>query len=536
MKDRNVSILACLLLTLLALPAAAAVASLSDFNDGTTQGWTVVGAASFGTDAPGPSGLPGDRYLRFKDASNDDPNDALRLFAPSATVGALHGVAATCGTLELDFRVFVDNNREVTFRIDLQLDPDGYASGDPPQIAAIFRLPQGIRAIDGWVQVSVPLALGGPPPGWEMAAGSSPAQWDELLLGANLMSWPLDLAGGSSEVYGIDNVRLVTGGCGQVGACSEIKVLPFYLADAVGGSGINTLFAVRNLTGQEVVANVDYFALSGEKQLATLHPLGPRETITVGIRDVPLPVDPDGFRRGFVRVVAPGKADGVPVLGGDFFQVDTLNNFATGDELLRRDCSEASIRFLDFGSSTRLLVYLTQPRGHAVEVDPPSFTVLAYDEAGQALGPAVPFWSADSALEITASDITPERFGTLRFDFANALGGAVYAEYSAEGRFSVGTAGECEDAPSCGPNCCPPGAPTALTPSLHYASIDDCTQAGSEALRSLESFHYRNACQQANGGEFPDSVLGARLLTCEVAPPGFSEGAVVTLEVCCPEP
>jgi hypothetical protein len=545
MRNCNVSILGVLLLALVALPVAAAEVVVTDFNDGTAQGWTGEGVRSPGLviDAPGPSALPTDRFLSVTDTASVGGIPGLRLFAAPAFLGDLSGIARTCGALELDFRVLDDQFGDLAFRIEMHRDPDGFGQGAPPEVAAVFRLARTLDESDGWVHIVVPLALladGALPSNadgaWEMAAGHSPSQWNALLSQVDVISFPLEINSGTFERHGIDNVRLVTGGCSLVGACSEIQVLPFYLADTSDESGVNTLFAVRNLTEQEVVANIDYFALSGEKQLGTSHPLGPRETITVGIRDVPIPVDPDGFRRGFVRVVAPGRADGVQVLGGDFFQVDTLNNFATGDELLRRDCSEASIRFLDFGSGTRLLVYLTQPRGDAVEVDPPSFTVLAYDEAGQALGPAVPFWSADNALEIAASDITPELFGTLRFDFANALGGAVYAEYSAEGRFSVGTAGECEDAPSCGPDCCPPGAPTALTPPLHYPSIDDCTQAGSDALRVLESFHYRNACQKANGGELPDSVLGARLLTCEVAPPGFSEGAVVTVEVCCPEP
>lgn len=333
-----------------------------------------------------------------------------------------------------------------------------------------------------------------------------------------------------------DDVRLTAE---HVGVCSEIQIVPFHLADVAGGSGVNTLFAVRNLTDASLDADVEYFTLGGTSQRLETLTLGPNETRTVSLRDVPgLAADGDGFRRGFVRITAAGHSDRTPVLAGDFFQVDTLNNFATGDRLVRQSdlCASASIRFLDFGAGTRLLVFVADPRGLAAGIDPPSFTVQAYDEAGNALGGPQPVWTDRHALELDAADFTVASFGSLRFDFSNSLGGAVYAEYSAEGRFSVGAAGECEDVPSCVPDCCPPGASTAVTPPLHYPAIEDCTVAASDALRTLDSFHYRNACQQAFGGELPDSVLGLRLLTCEIAPPGFSEGTVVTLEVCCPNP
>lgn len=333
-----------------------------------------------------------------------------------------------------------------------------------------------------------------------------------------------------------DDVRLTAE---HLGVCSEIQIVPFHLADVAGGSGVNTLFAVRNLTDVDLDANVEYFTLDGTSQRLETLTLGPNETRTVSLRDVPgLGADGDGFRRGFVRIAAAGHSDGTPVLAGDFFQVDTLNNFATGDRLVRQSdlCRSVSIRFLDFGAGTRLLVFVADPRGLVVATDPPSFTVQAYDEAGNALGGPQPVWTDQHALELAASDFTVADFGSLRFDFSNSLGGAVYAEYSAEGRFSVGAAGECEDAPSCAPDCCPPGSATAVTPPIHYPAFEDCTVAGADALSTLDSSHYRNACQQAFGGPLPDTVLGLRLLTCEIAPPGFPEGTVVTVEVCCPEP
>lgn len=338
----------------------------------------------------------------------------------------------------------------------------------------------------------------------------------------------------------IDDVTLC-----RVEVCSEELVLPFYLVDREDPTGTTTLYAVRNLTGAEQTVRVEYVAVDGSVASFEILVLGPYEIRSVNLRDVAgLPGDPDGFARGFVRIVAGGGADGRPVLAGDFFQVDVGNDFATGDELLRSGsvCDHASIRFLDLGAGTRLAVYLAQPRGADETADPPSFTVQVYDEAGEPDGAPQPFWTDSHALELTAADLTALSFGSLAFDFGASSGGVVYAEYSAAGRFSVGVASQCEDEPGCGDDCCGPGDPKATTPPLHYPEgsvvggipIDDCEAAISDSLRTLHSFHYRNACQKAHGGELPDRVLGARMVSCEVAPPGFSGGVVVRVEACCP--
>lgn len=344
-----------------------------------------------------------------------------------------------------------------------------------------------------------------------------------------------------------DSVELVAYPA-NASACSEVFFLPFYLVDKEDPSGTTTLFAVRNLTGGAVLADVEYFTPGGTSQRKDLFELDAFETRTVNLRDVlGLATDPDGFARGFVRVVAGGSRDGTPVLAGDFFQIDVGNDFATGEELVRLTelCGDASIRFLDFGVGTLLRVFVTQPRGDVPALDPPSFTVQVYDESGNEVGPPQPFWTADHVVELSSSDLTAITFGTFRFDLANGLGGTVYAEYSAQGRFSVGVSPQCDGSRPCDEgDCCPPGAPKAQTPPLHYpegavsdgVAIDNCEAALADALRSLNSFHYRNACQQAHGGELPDEVLGARVVECRAAPPGFDSGIVVFVEACCPLP
>lgn len=317
--------------------------------------------------------------------------------------------------------------------------------------------------------------------------------------------------------------------------CAENLLVPFYLVDKDDPGGTQTLLAVRNLTGDPVTADLEYLTLNGTSQRKDSITLGPTETRTVSLRDVGgLAVDPDGFARGFVRILTGGSPDGTPVLAGDFFQVDVAENFATGDRLVRQAdvCTDASIRFLDFGGGTRLTIWLTNPRGTGA-AKPFSFTVQAYDESGAPVGGTTSVKTTLHAIELQASVFTNLTFGTLKFDFTNSLGGTVYAEYNADERFSVGVVSQCDDLSTCEEDCCPPGAPKAVS-GAHYPDLD-CEAAVADALRRLDIFFWRDACQQTHGGPLPDAVLGARLLECEeVAPPGT--GSVVTVEVCCPVP
>jgi len=323
--------------------------------------------------------------------------------------------------------------------------------------------------------------------------------------------------------------------------CAETLLLPFFLVDTQDPGGTQTLYAVRNLTGGTVTADVEYFTVGGASQGTDTFTLDADDTRTVSLRSVPgLATDNNGFARGFAKIVTTGTADRTPVLAGDFFQVDVDGNFATGDELVRLSevCTKASIRFLDFGAGTRLTVWLNQPRGGGG--NPASFTVEVFDENGNLVSGPIPVKTNLHALELQASDFTPQGvdFGFLKFDFTNGLGGTVYAEYSADGKFSVGVSSECGDPRSCETgDCCPPGAPKALAAGLHYPKGQEfpgCPAAIDDAVRALDSFHYRNACQETHGGPMPDAVLGARVVSCQVDPPGSPNSVVVAVEVCCP--
>ena len=222
MSYRNLSILWSLLL-LFALPMTAAEVVVTDFDDGTTQGWTGEGVRSPGLaiDAPGASGLPGDRFLSATDTASVGGVPGLRIFAAPQFLGDLSGIARTCGALELDLRVLEDQGEELVLRIRFESDADGFGQGQAPQIAAVFRGAQPIDEPDGWVRLVVPLHLiepGDDLPSsssgfWEMSPGHSPAQWNALLADVDVIHIPLEISGGTFERVGIDNVRLVSAEC-----------------------------------------------------------------------------------------------------------------------------------------------------------------------------------------------------------------------------------------------------------------------------------------------------------------------------------
>jgi hypothetical protein len=263
--------------------------------------------------------------------------------------------------------------------------------------------------------------------------------------------------GAWNPVSGIDaayNAFMLRAYVSTPGVFLESLLVPSFLVDTLSPGGTTTLFAVRNLTDATVSADVRYFDTDGTSLRDDEITLDPDETHTVNIRDVAgLPADFDGYARGYVEISTAGDPHQVPVLAGDFFQVDVADNFATGDKLVRRFsdlCTVSSIRFLTFpfaGSGTRLAVWIVTPRGSGLG-DPPSFTVQVFDEAGNPQGAPIGVLTAEKSLELQASDFAGGLpFGVLRFDFTGSNGGVAYSEAQAGGRFSVGMTGQCHEAP-----------------------------------------------------------------------------------------
>ena len=229
---------------------------------------------------------------------------------------------------------------------------------------------------------------------------------------------------------------------------SSSLIVPFFEVDTNSPNGTTTLYAIRNITDLELTnILVSYIDEQGNSIFQQIFNLDPQETRSVNVRDIPnLPADASGIARGGILISASvGFVENT--LSGDFFQVDVAGRFATGERLVSLNdlCLEHEIRFLDFGSGTNLKVFIAQPRGGGGSA-PPSFTVEAFDESGTSLS-VTDVRTDQVVLGLEASDFTSENFGTLVFDFRNSQGGYVFAEYSADGLFSVGVNSACRVPP-----------------------------------------------------------------------------------------
>lgn len=225
----------------------------------------------------------------------------------------------------------------------------------------------------------------------------------------------------------------------------DILLVPFYEVDTTDPSGTTTLFAVRNRSASSLGIEVRYLSSGADILRQDLMTLDPRDTLTVNVRDVPgLPADFDGFTRGYAAVLITGMPMTLDNLVGDYLQVDVGNDFATGERMVSFAdlCNEQEVRFLDFGAGTELRFLVNNPRGTDVMSDPPTIVVTPLDETGASFT-ATEVFTTLNALSLRASDLTSLAFGTFVFDLSNAGGGLVYAEYSADGRFSAGLNGAC---------------------------------------------------------------------------------------------
>ena len=228
-------------------------------------------------------------------------------------------------------------------------------------------------------------------------------------------------------------------------------ILPFYEVDTTNAAGTTTLFAVRNTESTVARTVFTYFDQMTTTVRVDEIDIDPEETRSFNLRDIAgLPVS-DGISRGFAVVIADNPAllrKGIvadpPQLTGDFFLVDIGGAFATGERLIsdKELCVEHEIRFLDFGSGTSLRLFVSDPLGSDEDNDPPSVTVTPIGEDG-AVFASKNIFTDQTSFEVQASEFTAEQFGTLVFNFSNSQSGWVYAEYSADGLFSVGLNSTC---------------------------------------------------------------------------------------------
>lgn len=243
---------------------------------------------------------------------------------------------------------------------------------------------------------------------------------------------------------------------GKTATSGSRLLLPRYEVDTNDTQGITTLFAVRNETGNSVELTINYYRTDGPQapQHSEMVTLAGKAVKTVNIRSVPnLATDPDGFRRGFVVISAPGDAQ----LMGDFFQITSGDNFANGSRLLDTDpasnhndlCNLFSMRFLNgggFDSGTLFTIFLDlplAPDGSSAVMD-----ILAYDEAGNLLLAREAF-ADEVSFQVTADDLISPTvsadFGAIEFQFRDGSVGHVAAVLNASGRYSVGFEASCGD-------------------------------------------------------------------------------------------
>ena len=239
----------------------------------------------------------------------------------------------------------------------------------------------------------------------------------------------------------------------------ETSVLPYFEIDTRTQAGKAFLWALRNHNGFAVDVEVVYLdPLLGEYGTDSFA-LGPEQVRTRNLRDVPgiLP-DSDGRARGLVFFIATSPAPelGEVALGGDFFEVEPGENFASGSLLSRLGssgdlalCRTWETRYLQggpFTGGTRLTFLVDVPGGPDCDLDPPTVTGQVYDEVGTLLG-AFEICSAVHTFAVPMAQLLPpgaSPFGAVEVEFPSTVG-LLATQFRARGRFSVGMQGLCLD-------------------------------------------------------------------------------------------
>ncbi len=232
-------------------------------------------------------------------------------------------------------------------------------------------------------------------------------------------------------------------------------ILPYFVVDTVApsGSGLSTLFSIRNISGDRMVVRVDYFAPEDtEPFLSEELSLGPKSVTTINLRLVDgLPFDPlSGLADGYVHVTEVGSEAEGRSISGDVFIVDAPNDFASGSNLLTELvpdlCSNWSVRFFDggaFDGGTELQFYAP---GNSRAEESPVAVGNVYDEAGMFLT-QVELFNPEVAFRVQVADLGIEAdFGAIEWQFRSGVRGHVAVILKALNRFSVGGPAICQDA------------------------------------------------------------------------------------------
>lgn len=348
-----------------------------------------------------------------------------------------------------------------TLNIDFTLDTGGRVVGKVseqltglPLDFELIRLfdSLGDRVSSGLTVDGGNYAIGGLPPGIYFAATNTFGDYfDELYDDIPCPNQECDKTSGTpisvngtSDTTGIDFVLSSFGPSSTPRLTDRSGLIIPIVVDLTSSQSRTTLFAIHNTADTSLDVEISYHtATVGEEPIRTDQmTLGPAGTATFDLRAHLDGFDTTGLDRveGLALVTEQGAVTATNLIG-DFFSLDSLNNFASGGKLVRASklCNNQRIRFVDFGSGTEFQVLLNEPQGAS---GTPSFTYTAYDESGTQVGSGS-FFAEKHLVFIDRAQLTSQPFGVLDFDFGNSLGGSISAVYSAFGRFSVGLAGEC---------------------------------------------------------------------------------------------
>jgi hypothetical protein len=226
--------------------------------------------------------------------------------------------------------------------------------------------------------------------------------------------------------------------------------LPYFVVDTSSPSGINTLFAVRNRSAGTISITYRYYPTSYAYSEAVIvtETLAPRQTRTVSIRDVPgIPVDPaTGLKTGVVEIEEDSMSG---YISGDWFLLDSANNYASGDRLISFDsfCHSWDSRYLHggaFSGGTTFTFFLGSNLSGGTS---PIVVGHVYDEAGN-LGGTVQLYTPNQAFEVNTADL-PQHIisaaGTIEWEIQNAYTGYVHTTFRAFGKYSAGLPSMCVD-------------------------------------------------------------------------------------------
>jgi hypothetical protein len=235
-------------------------------------------------------------------------------------------------------------------------------------------------------------------------------------------------------------------------ARSSRLFMPIALDDPA--SGVLSLYALRNVSNATLTVSSLFIMADGDL-LFREDVLGPEDTITINVRDLGLPVDPDlevSLATVDFAVVDPNT--GQPIddrsLVGDWFLVDPGSNLSVGDPLIGGGqlCDTFNTRFALGGGVFDGSDFVIAVPDFDPATDPPqSISGRVYDENGQLFDT----FNLTTTKVVTVLDnvflsnggVTLPNFGSIEWSIGNGRVGLMTWSMNAEGRFSVGMSASC---------------------------------------------------------------------------------------------